>query len=131
MRGVLLRWTIRGPRARRDKPFNRTTQHLALLARPVLRALNRAAAQSTAATVFEIHDDQVFFDSHHMDREKRPRDRGIDLEGFRRALVERPPARQLREELGLGTSRVVITVTRMTRGKGIPSLEQAKLANPR
>jgi len=39
---------------------------LALLARPVLRALNRAAAQSTAATVFEIHDDQVFFDSHHM-----------------------------------------------------------------
>jgi glycosyl transferase family 4 len=39
---------------------------LALLARPVLRALNRAAAQSTAATVFEIHDDQVFFDSQHM-----------------------------------------------------------------
>ena len=102
---------------------------LALLARPVLRALNRAAAQSTAATVFEIHDDQVFFDSHHMTGKNGlvipAGGGGIDLEGFRRALVERPPAAQLREELGLGTSPVVITVTRMTRGKGIPTLLKA------
>ena len=102
---------------------------LALLARPVLRALNRAAAQSTAATVFEIHDDQVFFDSHHMTGKNGlvipAGGGGIDLEGFRRALVERPPATQLREELGLGTSPVVITVTRMTRGKGIPTLLKA------
>ena len=50
---------------------------------------------------------------------------GVDVEGFRRALAKSPPAGRLREELGLGTSPVVITVTRMTRGKGIPTLLKA------
>jgi glycosyltransferase involved in cell wall biosynthesis len=102
---------------------------LALLARPVLRVLHRVAAQSTAATVLEIHDDQVFFDRHRMTGKNGlvipAGGGGIDVEGFRRALVERPPAQQLREELDLGTSPVIITVTRMTRGKGIPTLLKA------
>ena len=40
-------------------------------------------------------------------------------------MAEFPPAGQLREELGLGTSPVIITVTRMTRHKGIPTLLKA------
>jgi glycosyltransferase involved in cell wall biosynthesis len=102
---------------------------LALLARPVLRVLHRAAAQSTAATVFEIHDDQVFFERHRMTGKNGllipAGGGGVDVEGFRRALAASPPAGQLREELGLGTSPVIITVTRMTRGKGIPTLLKA------
>jgi glycosyltransferase involved in cell wall biosynthesis len=101
----------------------------ALLARPVLRMLYRAAAQSTAATVFEIRHDQIFFERHRMTGKNGlvipAGGGGIDVEGFGRALDERPPARQLREELGLGTSPVIITVTRMTRGKGIPTLLKA------
>ena len=50
---------------------------------------------------------------------------GVDVEGFGRALAESPPAGQLRGELGLGTSPVIITVTRMTRHKGIPTLLKA------
>jgi glycosyltransferase involved in cell wall biosynthesis len=50
---------------------------------------------------------------------------GVDVEGFRRALTESTPAGQLREELGLGSSPVIITIARMTRGKGIPTLLKA------
>ncbi len=102
---------------------------LALLVRPVLRVLHRAAARSTAATVFEIHDDQVFFERHRMTGKHGlvipAGGGGVDVEGFGRALAESPPAGQLREELGLGTSQVIITVARMTRGKGIPTLLKA------
>jgi glycosyltransferase involved in cell wall biosynthesis len=50
---------------------------------------------------------------------------GVDVEGFERALAKSPAAAQLREELGLGSAPVVITVTRMTRHKGIPTLLKA------
>jgi glycosyltransferase involved in cell wall biosynthesis len=102
---------------------------LALLARPVLRVLHRAAAQSTAATVFEIHDDQVFFERHRMTGRRGlvilAGGGGVDVEGFERALANSQCVGQLPRELGLGTSEVVITVTRMTRGKGIPTLLKA------
>src|SRR3954452_23877554 len=39
---------------------------LALAARPVYRALHRAAARSTAATVFEMDEDRAFFDRSRM-----------------------------------------------------------------
>jgi glycosyltransferase involved in cell wall biosynthesis len=102
---------------------------LALSIRPLLRVLSRAAARSTAATVFEIHADQTFFERHRMSGKNGlvipAGGGGVDVEGFRRALAKSPPAGQVREELGLGTSPVVITVTRMTRGKGIPTLLKA------
>lgn len=102
---------------------------LALAARPVYRAMHRAAALSTAATVFEMDDDRAFFERHRMTGRNGlvipAGGGGVDVEGFRRALAESPPAEQLRRELGLGTSPVVITVTRMTRQKGIPTLLKA------
>jgi glycosyltransferase involved in cell wall biosynthesis len=102
---------------------------LALLTRPILRILHRAAGQSTAATVFEIHADQIFFDRHRMSGRNGlvipAGGGGVDVEGFRRDLAQSTPAGQLREELGLGTSPVIITVSRLTRGKGIPTLLKA------
>ena len=50
---------------------------------------------------------------------------GIDVKGFERALAMGPSPTQLRHELGLGTAEIVITVTRMTRQKGIPTLLKA------
>ena len=102
---------------------------LALFTRPILRVLHRVAGQSTDATVFEIHDDLAFFERHRMTRKNGlvipAGGGGVDVEGFRRALTESAPAGQLRDELGLGTSPVIITVARMTRGKGIPTLLKA------
>jgi len=102
---------------------------LALAARPVYRVMHRAAARATAATVFEMDDDRAFFERYRMTGENGlvipAGGGGVDVEGFRRALADSPPVDQLRRELGLGTSPVVITVTRMTRHKGIPTLLKA------
>lgn len=102
---------------------------LALAARPVYRAMHRAAARATAATVFEMDDDRAFFERYRMTGKNGlvipAGGGGVDVEGFRRALAESTPAEQLRGELGLGTSPVIITVTRMTRHKGIPTLLKA------
>jgi glycosyltransferase involved in cell wall biosynthesis len=102
---------------------------LALAARPVYRAMYRAAARSTAATVFEMDEDQAFFDRHRMTGKYGlvipAGGGGVDVEGFRRALADSAPVGQLRGELGLGTSPVIMTVTRMTRQKGIPMLLKA------
>jgi len=96
--------------------------------RPIYRVLHRFAARSTAATTFEIRDDQAFFECHRLLGGKSSElipGAGIDLEGFERALALGPSPAQLRHELGLGTAEIVITVTRMTRHKGIPALLKA------
>jgi glycosyltransferase involved in cell wall biosynthesis len=101
---------------------------LALAVRPVYCALHRLAARSTAATVFEIRDDLDFFDRNGMTGSGGSRvipGAGMDIEGFEQALAAAAPAAELREELGVGTSEVVMTVTRMTRQKGIPTLLKA------
>lgn len=102
---------------------------LALAARPVYRALHRVAARSTAATVFEMDEDRAFFERYGMTGRNGlvipAGGGGVDVEGFEQALAKSPAAGQLREELGLGTAPVVITVTRMTRHKGIPTLLKA------
>jgi glycosyltransferase involved in cell wall biosynthesis len=102
---------------------------LALAIRPVYQAMYRATARSTAATVFETDEDRAFFERHRMMGKNGlvipAGGGGVDVERFRRALAESPPAEQLRGELGLGTSPVVITVARMTREKGIPTLLKA------
>ncbi|MET4797457.1 glycosyltransferase [Bradyrhizobium sp. LB11.1] len=100
---------------------------LALTLRPVYRALHKLAARTAAATVFEIGDDRAFFERNGI-AGKMPvliRGAGVDVEGFDRALGSGPSPDQLRRELGLGDAEVVITVTRMTRQKGIPALLDA------
>ena len=100
---------------------------LALTLRPVYRALHKIAARTSAATVFEIGDDRAFFERNGI-AGKMPvliRGAGVDVEGFDRALSSGPSPEQLRRELGLGDAEVVITVTRMTRQKGIPALLDA------
>jgi glycosyltransferase involved in cell wall biosynthesis len=101
---------------------------LVLTLRPIYRALHRLAARSTAATTFEIRDDQAFFERHRLLGGKGSElipGAGIDIEGFERALAMGPSPARLRQELGLETAEVVITVTRMTRQKGIPALLKA------
>jgi glycosyltransferase involved in cell wall biosynthesis len=100
---------------------------MALTLRPVYRALHKIAARTAAATVFEIGDDRAFFERHGL-AGKKPvliPGAGVDVDGFDRALMSGPSPTQLRKELGLGDAEVVITVTRMTRQKGIPALLKA------
>ena len=100
----------------------------ALALRPVYRALHRIAARSTAATVFQNHEDQAHFERHRMAGSTPSQlipGSGVDAEGFARAQQAGPPPDQLRQELGLGAAEVVMTVTRLTRQKGIPALLQA------
>jgi glycosyltransferase involved in cell wall biosynthesis len=101
---------------------------LALATRPVYRALHRLAARSTDATVFQNQDDKAFFERHGMTGKGSSRlipGSGVDAASLERARAAGPSAAELREQLGLGSSEVVITVSRMTRLKGIPTLLEA------
>ena len=99
----------------------------ALTLRLVYRALHRMGARTAAATVFEIHDDRAFFERHGLAGKKAVviPGAGVDVHGFERSLASGPSPDDLRRELGLGDAEVVITVTRMTRQKGIPALLEA------
>lgn len=101
----------------------------ALAARLGYRALHRLASRSTAATVFEIEDDRDFFLRGGMAGRRGvvipAGGGGVDVRGFERAMEAGPSAEELRRELGLGDAKVVITVTRVTRQKGIPTLLRA------
>jgi glycosyltransferase involved in cell wall biosynthesis len=101
---------------------------MALGLRPVYRALQRLADRWTAVTVFQNRDDQAFFMRHRMVGRRGQvviPGSGIDVERFERAGATGSSPAELRKALGLGASEVVITVTRMTRQKGIPTLLDA------
>lgn len=100
----------------------------ALVLRPIYRLLHQLAARSTSKTVFEIRDDQAFFERHRMIGRGGSLvipGAGIDVERFDDELAQAPPPSQLREKLGLDAFDVVMTVTRITRQKGIPTLLEA------
>jgi len=101
---------------------------LALAARPVYRVLHRLAAGLTAATVFQNHDDRKFFERYGM-LGKGPGlvipGSGVDIAGFERAVAAGPSRDELRNTLMLGDKPVIMTVSRMTRHKGIPTLLKA------
>lgn len=100
----------------------------ALALRPVYRVLHQFADRATAATIFQNRVDEAFFARHRMAAEGARRlipGSGVDIKGFDRAVVAGRTATELRTELGLGTAEVVITVTRLTRQKGIPTLLEA------
>jgi glycosyltransferase involved in cell wall biosynthesis len=101
---------------------------IAATLRPIYRMLHRAAARSTAATVFQNQEDQTFFELNMMVGKGGGRlicGSGIDAERFERAAAAGPSPTSVRQELGLGSSEVVITVSRITRQKGISSLLKA------
>jgi glycosyltransferase involved in cell wall biosynthesis len=101
---------------------------LALLLRPVQCALHRRAARWCDATIFQNRQDQAYFQRKGLMAQSRAElipGSGIDIDGFDRGFAEAAPAARLRELLGLGDAEVVITVTRLTRQKGIPTLLKA------
>ena len=101
---------------------------LALALVPVYRALHRLAARSTAMTVFQNRDDQSFFERHAMIGAGLSRlipGSGIDIGLFERTAAAGPTAAEMRRALGLEGCEIAITVTRLTRQKGIPTLLEA------
>jgi glycosyltransferase involved in cell wall biosynthesis len=101
---------------------------LALALKPVYCTLHRLAARYTDWTVFQNRDDLQFFERHGMSRIDSGQliaGSGVDVEGFEQKAAGGPTPAMLREALGLGASEIVITVTRMTRQKGIPTLLEA------
>jgi glycosyltransferase involved in cell wall biosynthesis len=105
--------------------------------RRIYPSLQRLAAKSTAATIFQHSGDQSFFAKNRLVGNSHTAvipGSGIDVEGFERAVENGPSALTLRRELGLGDAQVVITVARVTRQKGIPTLLEAarlvRLARP-
>lgn len=100
----------------------------ALALRPIYRALHWLAARSTAATVFQNLDDKTFFERHRILGKGRGLlipGSGVDIARFERDQATGLSPAELRESLGLGASQIVMTVARMTRQKGIPTLLEA------
>jgi glycosyltransferase involved in cell wall biosynthesis len=101
---------------------------LARVLRPVQRALHGRAARWSDATIFQNRQDKAFFEQNGLIAGNRAvliPGSGIDLDGFDRALAEGQTPARLRQALGLGDAEVVLTVTRLTRQKGIPTLLEA------
>jgi glycosyltransferase involved in cell wall biosynthesis len=101
---------------------------LALMLRPVQRVLHRRAARWSDTTIFQNRQDKAYFEQTGLvarDRSVLIPGSGIDLDGFDRAIAEGQTPARLRQALGLGDAEVVITVTRLTRQKGIPALLEA------
>ncbi len=100
----------------------------ALALRPVYCALQWAVSRWSAATVFQNRDDKAFFERRHLVRPDRAhliRGSGIDIAGFERSRADNAALAALRLQLGLGTAEIVVTVSRLTRQKGIPTLLEA------
>ncbi len=101
---------------------------IALMLRPVHRTLHRFAARSTAMTVFQNRDDQSFFERHALIGRGLSRlipGSGIDVGRFERAVAAGPSPAEIRRTLAVENCEIVITVTRLTRQKGIPALLEA------
>jgi glycosyltransferase involved in cell wall biosynthesis len=101
---------------------------LGLAARPLYRGLQRIASSLSAATVFQNSEDLTFFERHRLTGRTTARliaSSGIDTKRFDEARARGPSRAAMRSELDLDGCEVVMTVTRLTRQKGIPTLLQA------
>lgn len=106
-----------------------SSQHLKALAlRPVYLALQRIAACWTTATVFQNTADSHFFRRYRLLGNSSSvliGSSGVDVEAFEAAQGQTRSIAKLRAELDLGDSEVVLTVSRLTVQKGIPTLLEA------
>lgn len=96
--------------------------------RPVWAGLQRVVAPLIAMNVFQNETDRANFVARGFttpDRARLIRGSGIDVEAFEARLPG--PARRaaIRRELAIGDSKVVVTISRMTRQKGIGTLLNA------
>jgi glycosyltransferase involved in cell wall biosynthesis len=101
---------------------------LALALRPVQLVLHRRTGRAAEATVFQNGRDKALFEKFGLTGSGASiliPGSGVDVAGFDRALAAAPSPEQLRRELCLGDGVVVVTVTRLTRQKGIPALLKA------
>jgi glycosyltransferase involved in cell wall biosynthesis len=100
----------------------------AMALRALYLPLHRIAALATAATVFEHRGDQAFFERNRLigvSESIKIAGAGIDVRGYEESRKSGRSAESLRRELGLVGYEVIITVTRVTRQKGIPDLLEA------
>jgi glycosyltransferase involved in cell wall biosynthesis len=100
----------------------------AMALRVVYLALQRAAAATTDATIFEHSGDQNFFTRAGLIGKSWSvliPGAGIDVAGFERARRAGPAGADVRRELGLEGAQIVTTVTRVTREKGVIQLLKA------
>lgn len=96
--------------------------------RPAYCALQWGVSRWTAATVFQNRDDRTYFERHRLlgvSRSHLIRSSGIDVSAFERVRARGPSPAALREQLGLGKAAIVMTVSRLTQQKGIPTLMEA------
>jgi glycosyltransferase involved in cell wall biosynthesis len=110
-----------------------STDLKALAFRPVYLAMQRLAACWTAATVFQNKADSGFFHRYHLLGNSSSAvigSSGIDVEAFETARTETATTSELRAQFGLNDAEVVLTVSRLTVQKGIPTLlEAAKIVH--
>jgi glycosyltransferase involved in cell wall biosynthesis len=101
---------------------------MTLSLRPIYEFLQRAASRATTATVFQNHEDLTFFTKRRMlgtGHNLVIPGSGIDIDEFEHLAAKGPSPAEIRNGLGLGECEIVMTVTRMTRQKGIPTLLEA------
>lgn len=101
---------------------------LSLAMRPVLEAGYRAASRSVALTIFQNREDHAFFEKKALVKSGRTcviPGSGVDLDAFDQSADDAASPARVRASLGLQNNEMVITVARMTREKGIPTLLQA------
>ena len=101
---------------------------LARLLRPVHDALFRRTARATTLTVFQNRRDMAHFERGGMIGPGRAAlipGSGVDPNRFAESLAAQPSREQLRATFGLGEEEIVITVSRLSRMKGISHLLEA------
>jgi glycosyltransferase involved in cell wall biosynthesis len=106
-----------------------STSLRALALRPIYCALQRLAARWTSATVFQNLEDKQFFERYRL-LGGSPGcligGSGIDVAPLESNFAaDAASTMRLRAELGLGNAPVVMTVSRLTKQKGIPTLLKA------